>query len=297
MLAALAANDPTLADVNLYLAKSLINLGRFIEAETALRRFIEAAPTSDEGIYLLGYALFRQGRAKESLETYARAIRMKPPASDDLKVIGLDYGLLGYYNYSAQFLEKALAADPNNIEARYYLGRVRYEQNRFADAVLQFEEVLKRDPNHMKAQNNLGQALEAQNEIDGAIAAYRRAIELDNKSQKPSELPLLNLGALLLQRDKVEEALSLLARASAINPASAKVRLQLGKAYVRLHRLTEAESAFAEATRLDPKDAGAHYQLGRLYQRLGKTDLARRELEISDRLRVKEPQSKTPGRP
>jgi tetratricopeptide (TPR) repeat protein len=254
-------------------------------------------PVADDGLYLLAYVLFREGRAKESLEIYARAIRLKQPASDDLKVIGLDYGLLGYFEYSAQFLEKAVASDPANLEARYYLGRVRFEQNRFADAVLEFQEVLKRDPNHVKAQNNLGQAFEAQNQIDEAIDAYSRAIEMDRNSPKPSELPLLNLGALLLQRDQVADAHSLLARAASINPQSAKVRFQLGKTYLRLSRLADAEKEFLEAARLDPKDAGAHYQLGRLYHRLGKKELARKELETTERLRAKEPPAKAKERP
>lgn len=294
--AAVAASDPTRVETNLYLGKALINLGRFNEAETALRRYTEAKPTSDDGLYLLAYVLFREGRAKESLEIYARAIKLKQPASDDLKVIGLDYGLLGYFDYSAQFLEKAVAADPANLEARYYLGRVRFEQNRFADAIVEFQEVLKRDPNHVKAQNNLGQALEAQNRIDEAIDAYRRAVEMDRHSPKASELPLLNLGVLLLQRDQVADAHSLLVRAASINPQSAKVRFQLGKTYLRLSRLGDAEKEFLEAARLDPEDAGAHYQLGRLYHRLGKKELARKELETTERLRAKERPAKAKER-
>jgi tetratricopeptide (TPR) repeat protein len=290
--AAVVAADPLRVEANLYLGKSLVNLARFAEAETALRRYVEALPAADEGLYLLAYVLFREGRAKESLEIYARAIRIKQPASDDLKVIGLNYGLLGYFQYSAQFLGKAVEADPANIEARYYLGRVRFEQNLFADAIREFQEVLARDPHHVKAQNNLGQAFEAQNRIEEAIDAYGRAIDMQRDSPRPSELPLLNLGALLLQKDQVDEALALLVRAASINSQSAKVRFQLGKTYLRLSRLGDAEREFLQATRLDPKDVGAHYQLGRLYQRMGRTELARKEMEMSERLSAGERSSK-----
>jgi tetratricopeptide (TPR) repeat protein len=293
---ALVEADPAKVEANLYLGKALVNLGRFAEAETALRRYVKALPGADEGLYLLAYVLFREGRAKESLEVYAQAIRIKQPASDDLKVIGLNYGLLGYFQYSAQFLGKAVESDPANIEARYYLGRVRFEQNLFADAIHEFQEVLRRDPDHVKAQNNLGQAFEAQNRIEEAIDAYSRAIEMQRDSPKPSELPLLNLGSLLLQRDQVDEALALLIRASSINSRSAKARFQLGKTYLRLSRLGDAERELLEATRLDPKDVGAHYQLGRLYQRMGKRELARKEMEMSERLSAQEksPRAKDP---
>jgi tetratricopeptide (TPR) repeat protein len=284
VLAKVAENEPQRIETYLYLGKALLKLERFGEAAEAIRRYTAARPSDTDGAYLLAYVLFRQGRPADSLAVYRQAVRIKPPAADDLKIIGLDYGLLGDYRLSAEFLGRALALDPDNLEARYYLGRVYFTQNLFANAIEEFQTVLRRDPRHVKAQNNLGQALEGRNEIEGAMAAYRRAIEIDRDSPKPSELPLLNLGKLLLQRDEMSEALSLLQRAAAINPASAPVRFQLGKAYIRLGRTAEAEKELVRACTLDPRDRGAHYQLGRLYLRLGKTELGRRELELSERL-------------
>ncbi len=277
--------DPLRAEAQLYLGKAFINMGRFGDAEIALRRHVVARPTSDDGLYLLAYTVFRQGRAKESLELYEAGASLKAPAADDLKIVGLNYGLLGRYDLSAKFLEASLAADPHNIEARYYLGRARFTLNHFEEALEAFREVLRRDPAHVKAQNNVGQVYEAENNIDAAIAAYRRAIELDENSARPSELPLLNLGVLLFAKNETPEALALLERAAKANPASEQARFQLGKAYVKLGRMDEAERELVEATRLDPQNVGAHYQLGRLYQRLGRRDLARRQMEISESLR------------
>ncbi|MEJ7712689.1 MAG: tetratricopeptide repeat protein [Pyrinomonadaceae bacterium] len=275
----------TQADANLFLGKALINLGRFKEAEVPLKRFITAERASDEGYYLLGFALFRQGQAKESLAIYQQAANLKAPTSDDFKIIGLNFGLLNDLTRSAEYLERAVALDPHNLEARYYLGRVRFTQNFFEQARIAFEEVLRRNPLHSKSQNNLGQVYEAQNDQARAIQAYRRAIELDHTSAKPSELPFLNLATLLFENGKLEEALPLLARAALINQTSPKVRFQLGKTLQRLGRLAEAEKEFVAATQLDPSDPGPRYVLGQLYRKLGKTELARQELEISERLR------------
>lgn len=275
------------AKAQLYLGKSFVNLNRFGEAEAALRRYLTAKPTSDDGAYLLAYTVFRQGRARESLILYEAAAGLKSPSADDVKIVGLNYGLLGRYDLSAKFLEQAIAAAPENVEARYYLGRAQFALNHFEEALQAFSEVLKRDPAHVKAQNNIGQVYEAQNNPDAAIAAYRQAVELDANSQRPSELPLFNLGVLLSQRNETKEALVWLERAAKANPGSAQVRFQLGKEYLKLGRTDEAESELLEATRLDPRDVAAHYQLGRLYQRLGKRDLARRAMEISESLRLK----------
>lgn len=283
--ASIPESHPKSPDAQLYLAKSLINTGRFAEAEAVLRRYTAAAPASHDGFYLFAYILFRQGRAKESLGIYQSAANLKAPAPDDLKIIGLNYALLEDYGRSADYLERSHVADPANTETLYYLGRARYMQNRFAEASSAFQEVLRRDPRHVKAQNNLGQVFEARNDVDEAVAAYRRAVEIDLNSSKPSELPLLNLASLLIEKNEIEEALALLTRAATVNPASAKVRFQLGKTYLRLGRLTDAERELLQATRLDPKDIGAYYQLGRLYHRLGKKELARQTLATSEQLR------------
>ncbi|HEX4951084.1 MAG TPA: tetratricopeptide repeat protein [Blastocatellia bacterium] len=285
---AVVVTEPQSAEALLYLSKSLINVERFQAAEAALRRYIALPAITADGAYLLAYVLFRQGRAADSLGVYQTAVLRQPPVADDLKIIGLNYGLLKDYERAAEWLQKALALDTNNLEARYYLGRVRYTQNRFAEACREFQAVLTRDPNHVKAQNNLGQALEGMNDIEGARAAYQRAIELDRHNSKPSEMPLLNLAIFHLQRDEVDAALPLLTRAASLNPASAQVRFQLGKLYLRQSRWNEAEKELRAATQLAPDDKGAHYQLGRLYHRLGKTELARQELAISEQLAAKE---------
>lgn len=288
-LARIDDKHPRKAEADLYAGKALLNLNRFVEAETALRRVVTVRPGSDDAAYLLATALFRQGRAGDALRVFDHAVALKAPGADDLKIIGLCHALLRDFEAAARHLTRALALAPDNTEARYYLGRVRFEQNDFDAAVVAFDEVLQRDPRHVRAQNNLGQALEAKGEIDRAIVVYRKAIELDRDSRRASELPLLNCALLLLQRDGVEEALTLLDRAKTLNPASAQVRFELGKLYLRLERRADAERELARAVELDPRHVGAHYQLGQLYRRLGKQDQSRRLLAISERLRGNSP--------
>ena len=50
---------------------------------------------------------------------------------------------------------------PNDAHARYYLGRAKYNQKRFADAVRIFSECLELDPRNAKAADYLGRSYEA----------------------------------------------------------------------------------------------------------------------------------------
>jgi tetratricopeptide (TPR) repeat protein len=276
--------DPGRTTALLYRGKALLNLGQLQDASVAIESYRQTHPQSDDAAYLLVYIRFRQNEPKESLQLFADAARLKDPTADDLKVVALNYVLLSDYDDAAHYLEQSLAMDPENVEARYHLGRVRYQQNRFQLAIAAFEEVLRRDPNHVKAEDNLGLSREAVNQIDPAIAAYRKAIALDEQLNVHSEQPYLNLGTLLAKSDHAEEAIPFLTRAVVIAPALGKAHYQLAKACFALSRFDDARGEAEKAVSADPNDSSSHYILGRIYQRTGKGNLAREQFRITEKL-------------
>ena len=282
--AAVEKQQPGKTDALLYQGKCLVNLGRFSDAGDALQSYVSSHPQSDDAVYLLAYVRFREDKPKESLQLFTGAAKLRTPTADDLKIVSLDYVLLNDYADAGHYLEMALQMDPNNIEARYHLGRVRYQQNRFDEAIAAFQEVLKRDPANLKAENNLGLSLEAVNRTDQAIAAYRKAIELDNGSLVHTEQPYLNLGMLLARLNQPGAALPQLEQAAQIAPKSSQVRYELAKTLFSLDRDHESEQEVEEAIRLNPKDPPAHYLLGRIYRSMGKADLATQEFKLTEDL-------------
>jgi tetratricopeptide (TPR) repeat protein len=276
--------QPAKTDALLYRGKCLVNLTQFEEAADVLKTYLTSHPQSDDAVYMLAYVRFRQDKPKESLELSTDAAKLKTPSADDLKIVALDYVLLNDYADAGHYLEEALKMDPENIEARYHLGRVRYQQNLFAQAIAAFEEILKRDPRNAKAEANLGLCFEGLNQMEAATAAYRKAIEWDKSSPMHNEQPYLNLGILLGKSNRSEQAIPLLTRASEINPKSSQARYELGKAWFALGKLQEAQTATQEAVRLNPKDSTAHYLLARIYHRLGKTDLSAQEFKVTEAL-------------
>src|SRR5580692_2397775 len=276
--------EPGKTAATLYRGKSLVNLGQFAAAATPLEKYRETHPQSDDAAYLLAYVRFRQDKPKESLQLFTAAARLKDPTADDLKVVALDYVLLADYDDAARYLEESLAMDPGNLEARYHLGRVRYQQNRFDLAVAAFEEVLRRDPNNVKAEDNLGLSLEAKNEVDAALAAYRKSVTLDENLSAHNAQPYLDLGTLLTKSGRPEDAISPLLRASTIAPDSSKTHYQLAKAYFDLNRFDEARQQAERAIALDPSDSSDHYLLGRIYQRSGKSEQSQEQFRITEKL-------------
>jgi tetratricopeptide (TPR) repeat protein len=277
-------NDPATTAALLYRGKALVNLGQFEAAGASLEGYRQMHPRSDDAAYLLAYIRFRQNQPKESLRLFTDAATLKNPTADDLKVVALDYVLLGDYDDAARYLEKSVAMDPENIEARYHLGRVRYQQNRFDMAIAAFREVVRRDPGNVKAQYNLGLSLEAENQVEGAIGAYHEAIKLDANATVHDEQPYLDLGSLLARSGRTEEAIPFLVRASSIAPNSGKVRYQLAKAYFDLNRFEDARREAEKAVSVEPGESSDHYLLGRIYQRSGKSELAAEQFRLTEQL-------------
>jgi tetratricopeptide (TPR) repeat protein len=277
-------SNPATTAALLYRGKALVNLGQFEAAAASLEGYRRMHPRSEDATYLLAYVRFRQNQPKESLQLFTDAASLKNPTADDLKVVALDYVLLGDYDDAARYLEKSVATDPENIEARYHLGRVRYQQNRFDMAIAAFQEVVRRDPGNVKAQYNLGLSFEAVNQVEGAIGAYQAAIKLDGNATVHDEQPYLDLGSLLAKSGRTEEAIPFLVRASSIAPNSGKVRYQLAKAYFDLNRFEDARREAEKAVSVDPGESSDHYLLGRIYQRSGKSELATEQFRLTEQL-------------
>jgi len=273
--------NPGKTDALLYRGKSLVNLQKYREAAIDLQTYANSHPHSDDAAYLLAFIAFREDKPRESLQLFTDAAKLKPPLANDLMIIALDYVLLKDYSDAARYLESSLKMNPEDPEAHYHLGRVRYQQNQFDLAIAAFQEAIKRDPTSVKAYDNLGLSFEAKNENEPAIAAYRKALELDRAGTLHSEQPYLNLGSLLARSNRLSDAIPLLTRAGEIAPGEFKVRYELAKAYFEAQQFDSARQQAEQAVKLDPSDGPSHYLLGRVYQRLNLKDLASEQFRLT----------------
>jgi Flp pilus assembly protein TadD len=179
--------------------------------------------------YLLGYALLRENRPKDSLAEYTLAASLEQPSAEDLKNVGLNYVLLDDLPDAKKWLEQSLIRNDKDSDAWYAFGRIYYELGDFNKAIDCFKRVLVLAPKSVKAENNLGLAYEGLSRKTEALAAYRAAIDWQRDSAHPSEQPLMNLAIVMMHDGKFEEALPLLTHAVAIAPHDPKTHEQLGK--------------------------------------------------------------------
>src|SRR5437773_7864556 len=150
----------------------------------------------------LGVAMLEQYKAREAVEDFNRALTIKP----DLLIARVNLSIALYYLPDAdgakREAEKALIQDPNRPQPHYILGLIDRAQNRFEEAIAEFQKVLKIDPDDVGSNINVGQTFTQQKKYAEAIATFRRAIA----SEPYNETALYNIGILLTRTGNKAEA-------------------------------------------------------------------------------------------
>lgn len=273
-----AQPEPLLgADPVLQKTLALIESHDYSAAAQKLHGYLTSQPDSAEGHFLLGYVLYRQEKPRESLAEYTEGARFRKPAANDLAVVAMDYILLHDYADADKWLTQATAWSPQNELYWYYLGRTKYAENRFEDAIAAFERCLTLAPRDLRAEYNMGLAFEGLGRNTDAIAAYRTAIAWQENSAHPDPQPWLDLGILLLDQSQPGQAQPWLERAAALAPRNPRAHEELGQAYGQLQNLPGASRELELAVALAPNIPSLHFELGRIYQREGQTAKAKQE--------------------
>lgn len=266
-------------DAVLQRAREFLNKGLLKEADQSVREYLDAHSNSADGHYLLGYILFKQKKAQASLAEYTEGAKFQDPGPSDLKIVALNYVLLNDFTDADRWLTRSVVADPKDSESWYYLGRTKYNENRFQEAIEAFGECLRLDPKNTKAQANLGLALEGLGHTEEALRAYRKAISMQDQGAPKNAEPFIDLGNLLLQQNQIDDAIENLVKASEISARDARVYESLGKAHLRLNKFAEAKAELEQAVALAPDSAAAHYMLGQVYRKTGATEQAKAEFD------------------
>ncbi len=276
-------------------AKQQLAQSHLPEAERQLRAALAVDPASTEAHYLLGYVLFREDRAQDSLAEYTAGARGRPPSAEELITVASDYVLLKDFPDVAKWLNYALKLDPANARAWYLLGRTQYNQDQLADAQHSFERVLTLRPHDVRAEYNLGLVDEKMQRPGDAEKAYRQAIAWQSGLTAPDPQPYLDLGVLLLSRGSADEALGMLQEAVQYGPGNPLAHQELGRALESLGRYEEALVALRRAIALAPDAQQPHFFIARILKRLGHNQEANAEYAVVAKMLGTHSDSPTPN--
>jgi tetratricopeptide (TPR) repeat protein len=285
-----SATDP-LAD-----ARALTTSGHMDKAEALVRRYLEANPASADAHFLLGYVLFREQRARDSLAEFTAAAKYRRPKADEFMAIASDYVLLGDYVDADKWFSEVTKARPEDPDAWYLLGRTEYNESDYPKAIASFQHALALRPHYVEAENNLGLAWRDLHQIDKAKAAFQTAIAWQADHPVDSQ-PYLNLGTLFAEASQLDQALPNLIKAVELAPENPRVHEALARVYEAENNLPAAQSELEKAVALAPRASALHFKLARVYRREGLQEQAKRELDLCQKLSGTQSSVDTPNPP
>jgi tetratricopeptide (TPR) repeat protein len=111
-----------------------------------------------EDWFLKGNILSSKGRFEEAVDAYKKSIDHNPNATVSHFNLALAYKNLNMPGEAAVALEKAVALEPGNLDARYSLGNTYNYLERWEDAIAQLNMVVHRRQGDAEAHGNLGWA-------------------------------------------------------------------------------------------------------------------------------------------
>jgi Flp pilus assembly protein TadD len=99
-----------------------MKLGRFREAERALRDLARAHPELSGPYANLGIVYFRLGKLPEAVEALKQAVDINPACAACYNQLGVVYRESGRFDRAREAYDKALRIDPNHAAAHLNLG-------------------------------------------------------------------------------------------------------------------------------------------------------------------------------
>ena len=258
-------------------------------AEAALLRAADQHPNVPLLYSYLGRLFFIDHKYMNTAIAMKKAEALQPLNERDRFTLAMAYVVIGHPDWARPELEKLAQGSPRNPLYPYWQGRLDYDGQDLPAAISKFREAIALDADFMKAYDNLGLCFEGLGKYDEALQQYRQASQLNREHNFNSVWPPLDMGALLVKLDRLEEAQPFLKESLQFDANFAQAHYQLGVLLGKQNEMPMAVEELNRAAVLDQAYPQPHYELVRIYKRMGNEEQAKRELQIFQRLSNKPP--------
>jgi tetratricopeptide (TPR) repeat protein len=180
---------------------------------------------------------------------------------------------MNYERYtSAQgVFNKLIAANPNNVQATYWLGQTYLENSDNPDtaaALALYQKALQANPNAPLLLTGIGEVELMQGKKDDARNRFETAISL-SKGKDAEVLAGVGHANIDAKAGDATYAIDKLNQAAAKDKKNAEIQIELGDAYRKMIDGANATLAYQNALSMDPKNARASFMIGRIYETQG----------------------------
>jgi len=241
---------PTIAEAHLNLGNVLRTRDQVAEAEKCFRTAIDLRPSYAQAHYNLGNLLHCRKESDAAIESYRRAIACDPNYADAYSNMASACVACQRLDEAIESYRAALRINPNMPAAAFGIGNALAACDRLEEAAAAFQQAIAVCPNGEAGHNNLGQIWLQLGRIAEAEQCFRRAVELC------PDYPTAwnNLAVVCYARDDTPAAVEYFRKALQIDKWHSQSNVNLGSILKNYGKLDEAAACFERVLEREPRN-------------------------------------------
>jgi tetratricopeptide (TPR) repeat protein len=244
-------------------AEVLLREKRFVDVESMLSE-------THEGWAVKGALEFLGGRMEGAAKCFEAARRSGELREADSFTLAMAWVRLGQDDNARRELMQLAAKQPEKALYAYWLGRLDYDQRRYAAAVDKLKRATALDAKSARAWDSLGLAYDMQGQLENALQALEEGARTNREQAHASAWPPHDLGLLLLRTGATKRAVAAFREALQYDPQMEQAHYHLGRALEKDGANEEAIREYLTAMEEDQHAADVCYSLAMLYRKLSR---------------------------
>jgi tetratricopeptide (TPR) repeat protein len=273
---------PKNVSVLLLLAKSEIFLKDFANAKIHLAAAEKVEPISETLFFTKSLLESEQGNDQAAFDLLEKSLTIN---SNNLQALSQFVRVALRVNQKGKAVragEKLLSLEPENLDFLYLYGIATLQNNNLQKAETSLTRYFESRPGDSRGCLALGLTFAAQAEkLDIARQQLQKCLQLDPNNFEAA----YQLGLSYKTLGDSAKALEYFEQTVRLSSNYENALRDLGTAYLQTGAEAKARPVLEKAVLLDPNDADAHFQLSRLYNVIGERELAKKHLELFQKLK------------
>ena len=273
---------PTNADALIALAKAEIYLKDLPNAKIHLTRAAKANPNSPDLLFVESLLESEQGNAAQSLDLLEKSLAANPDSTVVLRQFVITAIRANQAGRAFKAAEKLLELKPDEPEFLYLRGASALQNNNLQAAEISLNRFAELRPQDARGCLALGLTYAAQpDKLAEARKQLQHCVEMNANNFEAK----YQLGLSYKTQGETAKAIEYLEDTVNLSPDYAAALRDLGAVYLQSGAEAKAKIVLEKSDAINPNDADTHFQLSRLYNLTGETELAKKHLEIFQKLK------------
>ena len=249
--------------------------GDYPQAVQTAEKYLRTHPGDAPLRVMLARAELAQGNFAQAVEDLRKALASEPRNIDALYYLSLTAKELSRREY-----QKLFALDPNSDRVHQLLGEAALAAENHAEAETEFQNALKANPKSVEAAIQLAELKRSESKFDEALTYYEQA----KKAGPLTYEVAYGIGACYTYKQDYLRAIEWLRKAVSLSPDAPAARFGLANALFQNGQVEGSIPELKVSLRLEPKMKQAYFLLGRAYSKLGRQEEAQAAFKKLDEL-------------